>query len=361
MKGGLEWSGVLFYETEGTFGSDNFKAHAKELFFLDIGSGSYTEYDPTDAELIKYMMENPHVMDMKKGHIHSHHNMDVFFSGTDDSELIDNSEFHNFYLSLIVNNKNHMKAKIAFRATSTSEVKRKLVFRNENGEETTAETNGTKEENAVYAYDCTIAHEGGVDVEFHDRFLRVKRKKEKEEEEAKKKAKEVSKNLGAYGSFNVDERWREAGLFDEFAAANQSHYGKGKNKSKKSNEVGKWEIGHERGEVDFLKKSTMTTARISSMLSKLLSLDYLNEDGLGVVIKRLNGTLYGKNPVSPAAFFDTILKKSTEFYLDTFKEDYDYKFFDETMESCISILEVYEDTYPELIIDLSEALNITLK
>jgi hypothetical protein len=71
----LEWSGVLFYNTFGEFGSDNFKVIAEELYPLDIGTGTYTEYETGDPDFIKFMMDNPHILEMRKGHIHSHNTM----------------------------------------------------------------------------------------------------------------------------------------------------------------------------------------------------------------------------------------------------------------------------------------------
>lgn len=45
--------------------------------------------------------------------IHSHNKMNVYFSSVDMEELNDNSEEHIYYLSLIVNNKNKMCAKVS--------------------------------------------------------------------------------------------------------------------------------------------------------------------------------------------------------------------------------------------------------
>lgn len=45
--------------------------------------------------------------------IHSHNKMNVYFSSVDMEELNDNSEEHIYYLSLIVNNKNEMCAKVS--------------------------------------------------------------------------------------------------------------------------------------------------------------------------------------------------------------------------------------------------------
>lgn len=105
-----EWSGILIYEVlEGDVDDPaNFKLFAHELIPMDVGSSGYTEYefDPSDEysfERIAEAMEKGY----KIGHIHTHHNMGTFFSGTDMSELHDNAPNHNFYLSLIVDYKNH--------------------------------------------------------------------------------------------------------------------------------------------------------------------------------------------------------------------------------------------------------------
>ena len=114
----VEWSGILFYSVEGTISSyDNLKLKTEDIHLMDKGTPGYTEYE-TDESVVKYMMENPHAMDWKIGLIHSHNNMQTFFSGTDLSELNDNSEYHSYYLSLIVNNYMSMTAKVAFRGNS---------------------------------------------------------------------------------------------------------------------------------------------------------------------------------------------------------------------------------------------------
>lgn len=125
VPSGLEWSGILVYKTlEGNIGDhENWKIEAVDLIPMDIGTSGYTEYDydATDEysfdRLTSYMEQG-----FKLGHIHTHHNMGCFFSGTDTSELHDNSPNYNYYLSLIVNYKDISAwcAKIAFCATETT-------------------------------------------------------------------------------------------------------------------------------------------------------------------------------------------------------------------------------------------------
>ena len=97
---------------------------AKDVFPMDIGNGVYTEYT-FDANIMKAYDENPELMDCKIGHIHSHHSMATFFSGTDTDELRTNATNYNYYLSLIVNNKMEMTAKLAIPGTFTGRVEYK--------------------------------------------------------------------------------------------------------------------------------------------------------------------------------------------------------------------------------------------
>jgi hypothetical protein len=113
-----EWSGVLFYSVEGSIRDPaNMILTAEDVFLMDKGSSGYTNYSFNDPKLAEYVMSDDYNMNWKIGHIHSHHSMRVFFSGTDTDEIYDNSEFHNYYLSLIVNNFMDREAKIAFRGT----------------------------------------------------------------------------------------------------------------------------------------------------------------------------------------------------------------------------------------------------
>lgn len=113
--GPTEWSGMLLYDVvSGDPGDpENFVLEAKHIFLMDIGTAAYTEYE-TDEDIVELYEEVEGAMEMKTGHIHTHHNMKTFFSGTDTSELQDNVDKHNYYLSLIVNMGGVYSAKVAF-------------------------------------------------------------------------------------------------------------------------------------------------------------------------------------------------------------------------------------------------------
>jgi len=154
----LEWSSILFYTTSGTFGKEDFTCRAEEFYLMDIGTPGYTEYE-FGPDVVAHIMKNPELKKMKMGHIHSHNNMTVFFSGTDTDEIYTNSEHHNYYLSLIVNNNNDMTAKIAFRAVQKSLT---LKFAGNGEEFKTIEH--PKEEPTIFTYDCKIIMPGKIDL-----------------------------------------------------------------------------------------------------------------------------------------------------------------------------------------------------
>lgn len=120
----VEWSGALFYTTEGNIEDpENFVITLKTILPLDMGSQAYTEYN-LDERFIDFIdADFDERCTWKLGHIHSHNTMAVFFSGTDLAELNDNAPSHNFYLSLIVNNFMDFTAKVAFIGEAKQSIK----------------------------------------------------------------------------------------------------------------------------------------------------------------------------------------------------------------------------------------------
>jgi len=110
-----EWSGMLVYDVKSGSPAkpEGFVLEAKHIFLMDIGSAAYTEYE-TDADIVDIYDNIPDAMEWKTGHIHTHHSMSAYFSATDESELNDNVDKHNYYLSLIVNFDGKYTAKVAF-------------------------------------------------------------------------------------------------------------------------------------------------------------------------------------------------------------------------------------------------------
>ena len=112
--GNIEWSGILLYTVDGDIDDpENLVFTAHHVYPMDAGTAGYTEYDFSE-DVFDAFDCFPDAEGMKWGHIHTHHNMETFFSGTDTSELADNAPNHNYYLSLIVNHKSKFCAKVAY-------------------------------------------------------------------------------------------------------------------------------------------------------------------------------------------------------------------------------------------------------
>jgi len=156
-----EWSGILFYSIEGTIKEPSkMKITLEDILPMDKGSKAYTSYD-IDERYVNYLMDDEKRMDWHMGHIHSHNTMPVFFSGTDMEELNDNSQSHNVYLSLIVNNFMEFCAKAAFVAEATAEVKEiPYMAKDEEGNDYVIETSkfNIKKEK-MFVYDCNVISE----------------------------------------------------------------------------------------------------------------------------------------------------------------------------------------------------------
>jgi len=101
----VEWSGILIYDIEGDItDAKKCSVHLKDIVPMDKGTSSYTTYKLDPKIIMDHYMKRPDHEDFLIGHIHSHHDMKTFFSGTDTDELHENAPNHNLYLSLIVNN-----------------------------------------------------------------------------------------------------------------------------------------------------------------------------------------------------------------------------------------------------------------
>lgn len=141
-----EWSGTLFYTTEGSFEEKNIEFTVKDFFVMDIGTAGFTNYKET-PEICSYMMEND-LLDCKTGLIHSHNNMKAFFSGTDANTLAEEGEQTIHYLSLVVNNEGTYVARVTRKIVEEIEGVRRVKYTTFNGKEVSVVENvktGTEE------------------------------------------------------------------------------------------------------------------------------------------------------------------------------------------------------------------------
>lgn len=155
----VEWSGALFYTTEGSIENpETFKITLKTILPLDMGSQAYTEYNLDDRFMDFIEEDFEERCTWKLGHIHSHNSMAVFFSGTDMAELNDNAPAHNFYLSLIVNNAMDFLAKVAFIGEAKKDIKQvPYTAKNVQGHDYVIETQDFEvNTQKLFIFDCEM-------------------------------------------------------------------------------------------------------------------------------------------------------------------------------------------------------------
>lgn len=115
-----EWSGFIFYTYEGNL-FEEVTCKVIDLILLDIDSPTYTEFDPgKDERFMDYAIDKGYLGNdnIKIGLMHSHQSMSVFFSGTDESTLIEHGLNFDMFLSVIVNNRLEVESKLAFTIDS---------------------------------------------------------------------------------------------------------------------------------------------------------------------------------------------------------------------------------------------------
>jgi len=192
----VEWSGVLFYSLKGNIKNPSkMVCVIEDILPMDMGSAAYTEYS-FDDRVVTFLQEEEERFDWHIGHIHSHNNMKTFFSGTDMSELNDNSENHNFYLSLIVNNAMDLTAKVAQRIKLKD-----ISFLANDRDGNTYSKKLANDKEVLMIYDCNIKIPKSELLE--NSFIRSVDKIIKDNEEANKKMKS-NNNLAWDFNENVD-------------------------------------------------------------------------------------------------------------------------------------------------------------
>lgn len=76
----VEWSGILFYKVDGTFEDNNLVITCVDIFQMDEGNSTYTEYNMS-PDVCNYICEHPELTKegIYQGLIHSHNNMSKEF------------------------------------------------------------------------------------------------------------------------------------------------------------------------------------------------------------------------------------------------------------------------------------------
>lgn len=326
----VEWSGILFYSTKGEFGTKDFEVTAEHILLMNKGSQAYTEFQ-TDESLVQFLMKNPEYFNMNQGLIHSHNSMGVFFSGTDNEEINENSEFHNYYLSLIVNNKEEMCAKIAFRTKVKENTKKEVKYKDSNGEEKIFHVENNNENEYVYIFDCDIQKEQTINVS-EDFILRTDEIIQKELDKNKKKYSYGYSPNNSYGGYNNKADWD----YDRSYLAGNS-FDKPKQGKLFANEFDKHETS--------VKPSNYA---IEVFLSKFISNDNLVVgsyfDSLKQIQKFLGVSREKADEVDLAMYLDILDTNLISLYLEEF-EDEPLTHFDFVLDVMIKKLTSFQPTY----------------
>jgi len=214
--GNIEWSGVLEAHISGIIDLNNLhkmRILAKDMLICDIGTSAFTSYNYTEhteeieehlPELSLFNIANWwNGSTIKSGpkmcQIHTHHSMETFFSETDLTDLRENTEYHGFYISLIVNKKGVYSAKGAF----VGEVEYQPKITNNNFNIVAYEEQ--VKEKRVFSFDIEIIGNKKIKIDqiLEDRLAYLKGRKAaagelKRQERERTKTLSIAKNYGTY-------------------------------------------------------------------------------------------------------------------------------------------------------------------
>lgn len=183
--GSTEWSGELITSETNTINDlDNWTVTCEDIFLVDVGSAAYTSYEVDkggfkSADIIDLYDSYPGLLDgtKKAQHIHTHHNMQAFFSGTDWSQLEDRGVLSNYFLMLIVNFKGEYVAKVAFKAEKSGKDAVELNFANNLDGRAPLTLAGQSAKEVLVVMDCNVVFEkpdNTVEESFSARYDAVK-------------------------------------------------------------------------------------------------------------------------------------------------------------------------------------------
>lgn len=177
----VEWSGTLFYTYSGSFEEGTLEIRCVDIFPMDIGSQTYTEFDMS-PDVVAYMTDHPELLNCQMGLIHSHNNMATFFSGTDTATLREEGNDRNHFVSLIVNNAGTYTAAITRKITEKKVISSTFIYRTFDDIEKAGTRTVEVEEEAIVYNMLNIVKEGEVTepfLEINERLEVIKKNKTK--------------------------------------------------------------------------------------------------------------------------------------------------------------------------------------
>ena len=179
----VEWSGVLFYKVEGAFEDKSLTIRCVDLFQMDIGTSTYTEFN-VSPDVATYMVDHPELLEegIYQGLIHSHNNMATFFSVTDTATLSAEGNDMAHFVSLIVNNSGKYTAGITRKYKCVQTVSEKYTYPTWNDEVREGVETFDIEEEKLEWFNLRIVFEDATndfETEMMERLKEIKESKEK--------------------------------------------------------------------------------------------------------------------------------------------------------------------------------------
>ena len=314
---------------------------------MNKGTKAYTEFD-TGTEGMEFLMENNEFLDCKQGLIHSHNSMGVFFSGQDTAELASNAPFHNYYLSLIVNNKNEMCAKIASVGKVDEQKITNFEYTGENGIKRSGNLNTNTKEDVVFFYTCDIQKPNLLETRFTDKVKAI-----------------IAKEATEFKS-----------KFTTFPKTSKTPYLDSLYKYKDKDFRHSWYDKEDTQQMDIFDTEREDTLIIPSshsnliegFVSTLIAQDPLNSDSvdanLKAVKKKFGVCKNSKNEVDLKLYINMILENYDELY-DQYFDDPEKESYEDYLEEVVEIFEDYSvsnwvaDSIFSVMIQVLEAKMIT--
>lgn len=190
----VEWSGTLFYKATGSMENNDLIIEVIDFYVSDVGSAAYTEYD-VKPEVVTYVCDHE-LFDCKTGLIHSHNQMNTFFSGTDNDTLVSEGSDTPHFVSLIVNNAGVYTAAITRRVCEKSYGEKEISYPTFDNNTTLSNIKEkySTEETFIEAFPLDITIEG-------DNSLAITEKQRYDEiMQEKQRAKAVAPIFNKYGT-----------------------------------------------------------------------------------------------------------------------------------------------------------------
>lgn len=177
----IEWSGVLFYDVEGSFEDNSLKVICKDILPMDIGNATYTEWN-MNADVVSYIVDHPELVGSYQGLVHSHHTMNTFFSNTDTSTLKEEGSDVNHFVSLIVNNAGTYNAAITRKVDIKNDVYSVYTYKSFEDIAVEGKSDYTECKTCIeYFYlDIEVEKSENNNSELFDRISKLKESKRKE-------------------------------------------------------------------------------------------------------------------------------------------------------------------------------------